>query len=72
VHRDRHRDREQGEPEDPVGGPDRCGRLPASGSLRYSHRASSTCTAARPSTTEASSDFSVIAASPVFPNRLKV
>ena len=48
------------------------GGRPASGSLRYSHRASSTCTAARPSTTEASSDFSVIAASPVFPNRLKV
>ena len=48
------------------------GGLPASGSLRYSHSASSTYTPARPSTTEASSDFSVIVATPACPNRLTV
>jgi hypothetical protein len=46
-----------------IGWAGRAGRggLPAGGGLRYSHRAGSACTAARPGTTEASGGVSVIA-----------
>lgn len=68
LHRDRHGQRE---PAIRCAGRARRGGRRASGSLRYIHSASGTCTAAAPRAADASADFSVTAAGPACPNKLK-